>query len=90
MGDHDRGVADATAELGDQLVEALHQFDAGVAVPGHPEGVQDDAAELMDGGDGGGVEVGVEFTRHFGQGVGKTVHHRAHDLDGEAAGVFDQ
>ena len=43
-------------DLGDQLVEALHQRHTGVAVAGHPERLEHHLTELVRGGDGRGVE----------------------------------
>ena len=51
--------------LGHQVFETLDQFDAGVGVAGHAQRFQDVAAELVDGGDGGGVESGQRVPEAF-------------------------
>ena len=45
-------------DLGDQIVETLDEFHPGIGIAGHSQRGQHDVAELVDGGDGGGVEIG--------------------------------
>ena len=52
------GQVEVIDDLGDQFVEALDEFDPGVGVTGHPERGQHQPAELVDGGNGGGIEAG--------------------------------
>ena len=50
-------------DLGDKVVQALHQLDPGIAVPGHAERLEHQVAELVGGGDGGGVERGERIAQ---------------------------
>nr|CRL53381.1 hypothetical protein CPGR_00660 [Mycolicibacterium fortuitum subsp. fortuitum DSM 46621 = ATCC 6841 = JCM 6387] len=45
-------------DLADQFVKTLDERHTGIAVPGHTKGFQHDLAELMCGGDRGGIETG--------------------------------
>ena len=55
-------------DLVGQLVEALHQRHPGVGVAGDAQRTQDQLAELVRGGDGGGVERGQRVTQVVGGG----------------------
>ena len=52
------GQVEIIDNLGDQIIEALDQFHPGIAVSGDPQRGQHQPAELVHGGDGGGIESG--------------------------------
>ena len=70
-------------DLGDHIVETLHQLNTGVGITRHPKRFQDQLTELVCGGDGRGVEAGecvAQPELAFGQLVGRAVEQMLHDL----------
>ena len=76
-------------DLGHQFVEVLHQGQTAVAVTGHAERFQHDAAELMGGRDGGRVETGKRIAQALPPGVVIVGDQMAQQIIGGQARIFE-